>query len=192
MMIIGITGGIGSGKSVVAQMLRAMGHKVYDSDSEAKRLMNTSPQLRQKLMEAFGSEIYRDGTLDSKALAAIIFNRPEARGRVNAIVHPAVKEHMLQWARQAGCEAVWVETAILRESGLDAVVGRAWIVEAPLEVRIARVESRDSASRKQIEARIASQSCDLPYRCPTVTIVNDNRQSVSPVLHRLLSQLNEL
>lgn len=192
MMIIGITGGIGSGKSVVAQMLRAMGHKVYDSDSEAKRLMNTSPQLRQKLMEAFGSEIYRDGTLDSKALAAIIFNRPEARGRVNAIVHPAVKEHMLQWAQQAGCEVVWVETAILRESGLDAVVDCAWIVEAPLEVRIARVESRDSASREQIEARIASQSCNLPYRCPTVAIINDNRHSVSPVLHRLLSQLNEL
>lgn len=192
MMIIGITGGIGSGKSVVAQMLRAMGHKVYDSDSEAKRLMNTSPQLRQKLMEAFGSEIYRDGTLDSKALAAIIFNRPEARGRVNAIVHPVVKEHMMQWARQACSEPVWVETAILRESGLDAVVDRAWIVEAPLEVRITRVASRDSASREQIEARIASQSCKLPYRCPMVTIVNDNRHSVSPVLHRLLSQLNEL
>lgn len=186
--LIAIAGGIGSGKSVVARMLRATGRKVYDCDSEARRLMNEDVTLRRQLREAFGNEIYgSDGLLDRRRLAALIFADGDSLRRVNSLVHPAVGRDIARWAEAQNDDTLWVETAILRESGLDATVHRAWLVEAPLEVRIARAVQRDGTSREQVLERIESQRCDLAYRCPTDIIINDGVTAVTPQIAALLA-----
>ena len=186
--LIAIAGGIGSGKSVVARMLRATGRKVYDCDSEARRLMNEDLTLRRQLREAFGHEIYgSDGLLDRRRLAALIFADGDSLRLVNSLVHPAVGRDIARWAEAQNDDILWVETAILRESGLDATVHRAWLVEAPLEVRIARAVQRDGASREQVLERIESQRCDLAYRCSTDIIINDGVTAVTPQIAALLA-----
>ena len=126
MILIGITGGIGSGKSVVAQLFALYGIPVYDSDSNAKRLMAQSPEIRESLTAIFGNGIYPGGTLDREALAKIIFADEEARQTVNAIVHPVVCKDFMLWADalSATHPMVAVESAILYECGLDEYARR--------------------------------------------------------------------
>ena len=179
--LIGIAGGIGSGKSVVARMLRATGRKVYDCDSEARRLMNDDDTLRRQLSEAFGNDIYgSDGMLDRKRLAALVFTDSDNLQRINALVHPAVGRDIARWTAEQSDTTLWVETAILRESGLDSIVDRAWLVEAPLEVRIERAMRRDGTTRDKVLERIESQRCDKPYHCPTDFITNDGLSALTP------------
>lgn len=188
--LIAIAGGIGSGKSVVARMLRATGRQVYDCDREARRLMNEDDTLRRQLTEAFGDSIYgSDGMLDRRRLASLIFADSDSLSLVNSLVHPAVGRDIARWAAAQSDATLWVETAILRESRLDATVHRAWLVEAPLEVRIARAMQRDGTTREQVLERIASQRCDLPYQCPTDIITNDGVTAVTPQLAALLSRI---
>lgn len=185
--IIVITGGIGSGKSVVSHVLRAMQRPVYDCDARAKQLMDTSPAIRHQLTERLGSDIYRpDGTLHRRRLAAIIFDSDDALRLVNSVVHPAVGRDIRQWAQRQNGHTVWVETAIARESGIDRLATRAWDVQAPLEVRVARVMRRDGCTREQVLARIAAQQCHAPFACPVTPLVNDG---LTPLLPQLLPLL---
>ena len=139
MKLIAITGGIGSGKSVVSTILRKLGYAVYDCDSRAKLLMATSADIKQELSEAFGADVIStDGTICAPRLAAKVFGDNEALMRLNGIVHPRVKQDILRWAEGIAssngdcCECrVFVETAILHESGLDAIVDEEWQVTAP-------------------------------------------------------------
>lgn len=186
-MEIGITGGIGSGKSVISRILRSMSYPVYDTDSEAKRIMDT-PSLKQAIAAAWGTQIYLpDGTLDRRQLSAIVFSNPEQLARLNNIVHPAVRQDYALWVQRSRSPIVFVESAILQESHMDTTLDYIWLVEADAETRITRVMQRNNLSREQVEQRICSQH---PYSGDfrTRTIVNDSVQAVMPQLLRLLDE----
>lgn len=163
MLRIGLTGGIGSGKSTVARMFAALGAPVYDTDAAAKRLMNTSPKLTAGITGLFGSASYRDGTLDRAYIASRVFADKGLLGSLNAIVHPAVTADFEEWAaaREAeGCPYAIHESAILFESGIAGLMDRTVTVAAPVEVRVARAVARDASDPDKIRARIANQMDD--------------------------------
>lgn len=160
MIKIAICGGIGSGKSTICQMFAAQGVAVYDSDSRAKLLMNESEALRKVLVEAFGEECYADGALNRPYLASKVFASEEQLAKLNSIVHPAVKEDFLRWAEEQEGDYCILESAILFESGFDALVDKTVAVLAPTPLRVERAMKRDGANREQIEARIKAQMSD--------------------------------
>ena len=160
---IGITGGIGSGKSVVSRILTTMGYPVYDSDSWAKRLMNNHPDIRQALTDRFGSDTYISDNLNRPYLAQQIFNDKENLTFVNSIVHPIVCNHFLLWAESQPTELVFIESAILFSSGLDKILDKVIYVDAPQDLRLQRAMLRDNAPAEAITARINNQSHDNQY-----------------------------
>ena len=186
--LIAITGGIGSGKSVISDILRAMGHKVYDCDTRAKALMDTDESIKDDLINLISIDAVRsDRTIDRKLLSKIVFNDPDALSRLNSIVHKAVRADLRRWRDTSSDKTVWVETAILYASRLDREVDEVWEVTAPTELRVQRVMKRNSMSREQVLARISSQSTTAAQLHPlTKTIVNDG---VEPVLPQILSLL---
>ena len=156
MVKIGITGGIGSGKSYVSRLLTEhYGIPVYNTDSEAKRLMLSDEGIRRRLTALLGKEVYKsDGTLNKPLLANYLFADSCHAGQINAIVHPQVKADFLKWADlQTGCEIVALESAILFESGFDNIVDKVVMVYAPVELRIRRVMLRDGTTERKIRQR---------------------------------------
>lgn len=188
--LIAITGGIGSGKSVVSRVLRAMGYPVYDCDSQAKAIMDSDSEIHRRLCEEIDAAVVADGIIDRKLLAEIVFNDAGRLAALNAIVHSAVKADLDRWARQQAGLA-FVETAILYESGLNSAVDAEWRVESPLELRIERTMKRSHLSREQVEARIASQSrqpetAPIP---PRTILVNDLTTALLPQLRLALQSV---
>ncbi len=160
MMRVGITGGIGSGKTTVCRLFARRGVAVYDTDAAARRLMNDDAELRAAVAARFGAAIYRDGALDRPALASVVFSDPAALADLDALVHPAVKRDFEAWtARQTG-DYVVLESAILFESGFDALVDRTVAVLAPLELRVGRACRRDKSDPEAVRRRIAAQTDD--------------------------------
>lgn len=193
MIRLGITGGIGSGKSVVCCLLAMLDVPIYDSDSRAKWLMNNSLLLRERLQERFGNDIFGEGGLQRKVLAERVFSDREALAALDAIVHPAVAEDFLSWAaeREAeGAEIVGLESAILFSSGFDKFVDRCVAVVAPDELRVARAAQRDRASEEQVRARIASQmpQSEVAERADYV-VVNDEQSLLWAQVLRLIEEL---
>ncbi len=186
--LIAITGGIGSGKSIISDILRAMGHKVYDCDTRAKALMDTDESIKNDLIDLISIDAVRnDRTIDRKLLSEIVFNDPDALSRLNSIVHKAVRADLRRWRDTSSDKTVWVETAILYASRLDREVDEVWEVTAPTELRVQRVMKRNSMSREQVLARVSSQSTTAAQLHPlTKAIVNDG---VEPVLPQILSLL---
>lgn len=157
---VGLTGGIGSGKSTVAELLRDRGIAVYDSDSRAKMLMVNDESLRAALANAFGAECYTEEGLNRAWLAERVFTSAEELGRLNAIVHPAVMRDFAAWAEAQEGEYVVLESAILLEAGLESHVDVVVAVMAPKGVRIERAMKRDGATVEQIEERMRNQMSD--------------------------------
>ncbi|OJU48187.1 MAG: dephospho-CoA kinase [Bacteroidales bacterium 45-6] len=190
--IFGITGGIGSGKSVVSRLMETMDIPVYVADVESKSLLDTSAQLKSALTEAFGSNLYEKGFIDRKLFASIIFNDPEKLQLANKIIHPFVKQHFFDWVekqRNAGKKTVATEAAILYESGFDQFVDKVILVYAPLETRIHRTMLRDNASREQVEARIKSQMQDEDkIKKANFVILNDGTKSIIHQIEVILGQ----
>ncbi len=186
-----ITGGIGSGKSVVANVLRNMGHQVYDCDLEAKRLMHYSPIIRQQLTARFGDDIYNsDGRINKPLLSSIIFNNPDALLAVNSIVHPVVKDDLIKWYQSNPTSHNFVETAILIEAGMQRMVDEVWHVTAPVETRITRVISRNATTRDKVLERINSQSTSLnEVSVPVKTIINDGNTAILPQIIALINTI---
>ncbi len=189
--LIAITGGIGSGKSVVARVLRTMGYHVYDCDLEAKRLMACSPIIRQQLTACFGKEVYdSSGDINKPLLSSIIFNTPHALATVNAIVHPVVKDDLMAWHQSHPLDISFVETAILVQSGMHTMVDEVWNVTAPIETRIARVIDRNATTRDKVLERINSQSASLAnVTAPVRTIINDGITAILPHILALTGNL---
>ena len=133
-MIVGITGGIGSGKSVVSRLLRMLDFPVYDSDARAKALYDTDADLRNKLMAMFGTHVYKDGHVCRRVLAEAVFDNPEQLQRLNALVHPAVFRDFERWCREQTAAAVFVESAILLQTDFRRYTNRVLVVDAPVEV----------------------------------------------------------
>lgn len=192
MKLIAITGGIGSGKSVVARLVQVMGHEVYDCDSRAKALMTENEEVRHLLIEAFGKETYHnDGTLNRQHLSEVAFGDDKALARLNGIVHPATARDMQQWAqRQAdnGARVAFVETALLRTAGLKRLVDEVWHVTAPASVRISRVMARSGLTEQQVRERIAAQSVEDALATGEHPIINDDVTAVLPQVLNLLSK----
>ena len=157
MHIVGITGGIGSGKTTVAKMFEAYGIPVYYSDDEAKALMNSNKTIKTALVKAFGKDTYIDGQLNRPYLANLVFSNKDKLAILNAIVHPEVRKHFLTWAEKQKAPFVLKENAILYESGDNLNCNEVLVVTAPLATKIARVIKRDNTTKKNVLARINNQ-----------------------------------
>lgn len=189
---IGITGGIGSGKSIVSRLLTLTGIPVYQTDTEAKRLMLSDTGIREGLTALAGNEVYNEKGLNKAFLASYIFGHPEHLKQVNAIVHPRVRDDFRLWAGKTRQEIVAMESAILLEAGFTNEVDKIVMVYAPSEVRIARAIRRDSATRKEVERRIQSQMDDEKKRgAADFVIVNDGETPLIPQVLSLISSLSQ-
>ena len=190
MMMIGICGGIGSGKSVVSRVLRLRGEPVYDCDQEAKRIMDSSSEVLAALHERYGDAVCPSGgPICRPELARRVFGSDEERLWLNRLVHSLVREDVGRWqeARMAeGYRRCFVEAAVLASSGLAAMCGEVWLVTAPESIRIARVGLRDSIPEESIRSRMRSQQEEerllFASRIPVREI--DNSGSL-PVLPRI-------
>lgn len=193
MIRLGITGGIGSGKSVVSEILRTKGIPVYNADEEAKRLMIQDENLRSQLMNLLGDDIYYgDGTLNKKKIASMIFSNQTLLTKVNQTIHPAVGKDFFCWERTEAKKSkkiIALESAILFESKLDIEFDKTILVYAPLDVRIKRVMKRDSATFEQVQARVKNQSDEESKRLKADFIIENDLQAVLPQINQILSQL---
>lgn len=184
MMKVGITGGIGSGKSTVCRLFAARGVAVYDSDAAAKRLM--AGPLRGAVEARFGAQAYRDGELDRRYLAGIVFRDREALQALDAIVHPAVMRDFEAWAEAQQGDYVVLESAILFEAGLEKSVDRTVAVLAPEALRIQRTCRRDGTDAESVRRRIAAQmSDDELHARADHTIVNIREEELAPAVEQL-------
>lgn len=190
---MGITGGIGSGKSVVSRLLEVMGIPVYISDTETKQLMVTDACIRNELVSLLGEEVYAGGVLNKSLLASYLFGDPEHAGQVNGIVHPRVKEDFRRWAeKRSAFPIVGIESAILIEAGFAGEVDVVVTVYAPEEVRVRRAMKRDASSRELIERRIRSQMSDEEKRrLADFVIVNDGETPLIPQVLALIATLSQ-
>lgn len=160
-MIIGLTGGIGSGKTTVAQLFIDLGVPVYNSDTEAKKLMNSSKKLRKAIKGLFGKEAYKKNKIDRSFIAKKVFNDKELLKKLNSVVHPAVRKHFEFWAKEQNAPYVIQEAAIIFEQASQDLYDKIVLVTAPKEERIVRVLNRDSdQDRSKIEKRMANQLPD--------------------------------
>ena len=156
---IGITGGIGSGKTYICNLLRERGYEVYNCDDEAKRLMLEDEEIISQIKTLIGNDAYTpDGQLNKPVIANFIFSDKDNAAKVNSIVHPAVKKDFLHWAEDK--PVAIMESAILFESGFDNVVDTTVLIWADARNRLKRAMTRDHATREQIEARMAAQISD--------------------------------
>lgn len=186
--IIAITGGIGSGKSVVSKIVERMGFAVYDCDSRAKALMDSDPTIGEAIEREICRSVVSDSGIDRKALGEIVFADSQALAALNRIVHGAVVHDFDSW--KLDLPTAFVETAILYTSGLDRHVTEVWEVTAPTDIRIERVRLRNPwLSEAHIRQRIESQMCEerFPKHATTRRIVNDNRSAIIPQIESLLS-----
>ena len=186
MLRIGLTGGIGSGKSVVAKVFETLGIPVYYADDAAKRLMNTNEELKDAIIKNFGEGSYTNGELNRKYIAAIVFNDKEKLALLNSLTHPATIRDAEKWIKQQTSAYNIKEAALLFESGanknLDYIIG----IEAPLQLRINRVMARDGISEEEIMKRINRQMDEEEKmkRCDFV-IINNEEQLVIPQVMEL-------
>ena len=180
---IGITGGIGSGKSVVGQILEAMHFPVYYSDQQSKILVDTDLVIREELIKLLGTEVYLDGKLNRPFLSHQLFSNDELRLKINQIIHPKVREAFTNWVSKQSSNLVFNEAAILFETGAYKSMDYNILVTAPLELKIARVLKRDNITINEIQDRISKQSSD-EEKIPLAdfVIVNDE---VKPLLQQI-------
>ena len=183
---IGVTGGIGSGKSTVCELLRDRGVAVYDSDSRAKQLMAESEALREQLIAAFGAECYNAEGLNRAFLASKVFGNEEALQQLNSIVHPAVRTDFQAWAEQQQSPYVVLESAILFEAGFESEVDATLAVMAPMPMRLERTMARDGVDKESVMRRMEHQlSDDELHRRASRTIVNINREYLEGDIEQL-------
>lgn len=183
---VGVTGGIGSGKSTVCALLAEYGVPVYYSDAEAKRLMNESEQLREAIIQSFGTECYTEQGLNREYLSSKVFGNGEALAQLNAIVHPAVREDFRAWADGQRASYVVFESAILFEAAFENEVDTTLAVMAPFEERVRRTMQRDGSLREDVERRIKHQMSDEELHAKAArTIVNLRREYLESDVEQL-------
>ncbi len=193
MLKVGITGGIGSGKSTVSHIFETLGIPVYYADDAAKRLMTEDEGLKQQVQQLFGDAAYTNGELNRAYLSAQVFNNPDKLAMLNAMVHPATIADAAKWMQQQTAPYAIKEAALIFESGaqenLDKVIG----VFAPKAVRIKRVMGRDGITREEVMARMNKQINEtIKMRLCDYVITNDEHQLLIPqvlAVHKLLLEL---
>ena len=187
---IGITGGIGSGKTYVAAVFQSLGIPIFYADSQAKKLMISSEKLIKLLKKEFGNDIYKDTYLNKEKLASIVFSNSDKLQKLNSLVHPIVKEEFNNWCNSQTSPYVIKEAAILFESkshlGLDAVI----CVSAPLELRMKRLLKRDNLNEKEINQRIENQILqEEKEKLSNYIIVNDEKDLLLPQIIKIHKEL---
>lgn len=194
MIKVGITGGIGSGKSTITEIFRLLNVPVYIADIESKRLVATSPVMKEKLISLFGEELYPNGILNKALLASHIFNDRHKLETVNAIIHPEVEKDFRLWIeRNTQYPIVAHEAAILFESGFNKLMDKIITVYAPLDIRIKRVIKRDKTTHNEVLRRIENQMPDEEKKeLSDFVIVNDDTQSLIEQVTNIVQQLKEI
>ena len=197
-MLIGLTGGIGSGKSTIAQQLRAMGYPVYDTDSQAKRLIQSDPHVREQITALFGTEVYQDGVYQTALVAQRVFADPVLLSRLNAIVHPAVRADILRWSssltslpnnliassphrlsgESEGAPIAFIECAILYQAGFDTLCDKVVAVTAPEDIRLARAVARDHSTIEKVRSRMQAQATEQDRLRANIIINNDKLHQI--------------
>ena len=208
-MIIGITGGIGSGKSVIAKQLRQIGYVVYDTDSEAKRLIVEDATVREHMTALFGEEVYQDGVYQTSFVAQQVFADKSLLTKLNAIVHPAVKADIISKFRSLGVEEFrslgvlsepsapseplnsdsdlfFIECAILFQAGFDVLCDKVVAVTAPEDIRLERVIARDHSDMNKVRARMGAQEADKDLARADIIINNDGQVSIRTLCEEIL------
>ena len=186
MLRVGLTGGIGSGKSIVAHIFKVLGIPVFDADVEAKKVMTEDEDLKEKIIEAFGKESYIEGVLNRKYIASKVFNDPFQLEVLNALVHPATIAAAEKWFQQQNAAYVIKEAALLFEAGTTANLHYIIGVHAPTHIRIQRVMKRDNVGRQEGLTRMSRQiDEDIKMRLCDFIIVNDEQQMIIPQVNAL-------
>jgi dephospho-CoA kinase len=179
MIKVGITGGIGSGKSTVCRVFSVMGIPVFDADSVAKQSMNTNPEIRDQLIHIFGTAVYLpDQTIDRKFLAEIVFNNSSLLAQLNAIVHPDVRKSFDEWCQNQQSPYVLHEAAILFESGFYKLMDKTIAVVANEDERIQRVMKRDKITLELVKQRIHNQLSDAERIKLADFVINNNENEL--------------
>lgn len=190
---VGITGGIGSGKSTVARVFEVMGIPVYNADNAARRLMNEDTEIREEIIKAFGENAYSGNQLNRRYIADVVFNNPSKLTLLNSITHPATIRDSERWMKQQTTPYALKEAALIFESGsaenLDFVIG----VYTPEPLRILRIMQRDNITRDEVKARMDRQIAEtIKMKLCDAVVVNDEQQMVIPqvlALHQRLTAL---
>ena len=205
-MIIGITGGIGSGKSVIAKQLRKMGYSVYDTDSEAKRIIVEDATVREQMTALFGEEVYKDGVYQTALVAQQVFADKNLLAKLNAIVHPAVKADIISKFRSLGVLSepsapseplnndsglFFIECAILFQAGFDVLCDKVVAVTAPEDIRLERVIARDHSDMNKVRARMRAQEADKDLQRADIVINNDGTTPIPTLCEKIILQLKK-
>jgi dephospho-CoA kinase len=187
---IGITGGIGSGKSVICAIIEHMGFPVFYSDKVSKQVLETDRIVKEALIELVGTEVYSDNRLDKKVLARTIFNDGVILEKVNQIVHPRVQIAFEKWCSEQNCSFVFNEAAILFETGSYQRFDTVILVVAPEHVKIERVMKRDGVSEQEVLSRMSKQWMD-DQKIPLAAFVieNDNDSKILEQLESIFEAL---
>ncbi|MFW6043856.1 MAG: dephospho-CoA kinase [Marinilabiliaceae bacterium] len=190
---IGVTGGIGSGKSTVCKIFEVLGIPVYYADDRARALILSDPRIRKGYIELFGEKVYQNGQLNRKLVADRIFSDRALLEKVNRLVHPVVREDFIQWAVRQDAPYVIEEAAVLLESGGHDLLDFVVVVSAPESLRIQRVAHRDGISEQRIQERIKNQWTDQQRReLADYEVLADDRHLVVPQVLQIHTELKKL
>lgn len=201
-MIIGLTGGIGSGKSTIAKHLREMGYAVYDTDSEAKRIIVENAAVRQQIEQLFGKEVYADDVYQTTLVAQRVFADKSLLAQLNAIVHPAVKADIKCWSLRINnttshyttidhTKPCFVECAILYQAGFETLCDKVVMITAPEKVRLERVIARDHSTINRVRARMRAQTAEKDLQRADIIINNDGITPISTLCETIIHLLTE-
>jgi dephospho-CoA kinase len=191
MKLIGLTGGIGSGKTLVSSLLEEYNMAVYSCDEESKKLITEDANIRERLINLLGEEIYDENGLNRKVMANIIFNDETILKQVNEIIRPEVNKHFKEWVKQQTAEFVICESAILFETNFSKDMDFNITVYAPIEVRLERAMKRDGATEEQILKRMGYQMTDEhKMTLADFVIYNSGIETIKPQIEELLDVLN--
>jgi dephospho-CoA kinase len=186
MLLIGLTGGIGSGKTTIAHIFEVLGIPVYYADVAAKRIMNEDDNTKKKVIDTFGKEAYKNGNLNRKYLADIVFLSAEKLDLLNSIVHPATIKDAEEWIKKQISPYIIKEAALLFESGSHQTLDYIIAIKSPLDLRIVRAMKRDGISREEVIARMKKQmSEETKINLSDFVIINDEVQLVLPQVLQL-------
>jgi len=192
--LIGITGGIGSGKSTVSQIISHLGYKVYDSDARAHEIINENKLIKDKLIESFGSDIYQDSKFNKKYVSKLIFNDESAKTKINSIVHPEVINDFKNWVKENKIEKfLFKESALLFESSSYKDLDKTVYIYCDKDTRIERIKIRDPhRTRNEIEKIINNQiSSDEANKLTDYNLVNDEKKLLLPKVVKLLDNIHK-
>lgn len=187
---IGLTGGIGSGKSIICDILKIMGYPIFNSDDEAKLLMVNNQEVIQQIKDVFGEEAYLRNSLNRPFLASKIFNDESLKAELNNIVHPAVRSSFDKWAKKQKANLVFNEAAILFETGAYKSFDYTVLVTAPESIRVNRVIARDNTTTEEVQQRMKNQwKDDFKRELASYVIINDNTTLVTPQVIAMIKAL---